>query len=99
MFKFKCKPDGGKKFEVNAESRAIAAWENAPGQKGPRRKVGDIHERLDMAAMIDLAWFAASRAELTQLDIKEWRDQVDVTLLAPDEDDEDDESGPTQPTP
>jgi hypothetical protein len=99
MFKFKCKPDGGKAFEVNAESRAIAAWETAPGQpKGTRRRIGDIHERLDMAAMVDLAWFAASRAELTQLDIKEWRDQVDITLEAPDEDD-DAEAGPTQPIP
>lgn len=99
MFRFTCHPDGGKKFEVVARSRAIAAWETAPGQpKGEQRKVGDIHQRLDMGAMVDLAWFAASRNEQTQLDIKEWRQQVDVDLEKY-EDDDSDEAGPTQQAP
>lgn len=104
MFKFKCHPDGGKAFEVVARSRAITAWENAPFQpKGqPRRKLGDITNGLDMGALVDLAWYAASRGGLTELDIREWRDQVDVDLEKYDEDADDDDSadeeGPTHVT-
>ena len=85
MFRFTCHPDGGEPFEVIALSRAIAAWENAPGQRGPKRNVGDLTQSLKMADMVDLAWFAADRAGKTGLD------------LYGDEDD--DEAGPTRETP
>jgi hypothetical protein len=99
MFKFTCHPDGGEKFEVVALSRAITAWENAPGQpRGAHRSVGELTKSFKMADMTDLAWFAASRAGKTGLDIVAWREQVDVELEKYG-DDEDDEAGPTEPTP
>ena len=92
MFKFTCYPDGGEPFTVLARSRAIAAWENAPGQpKGTRRSVGDLTERLKMTDMIELAWFAADKAGQTGLDLSQWKDQVDVDLEPYD----DEEEGPT----
>lgn len=103
MFKFSCHPDGGESFEVVARSRAITAWETAPGQpKGePQRTISDVTKNMKMTYMVDLAWFAASKAGLTELDIKQWRDQVDVDLekYEDDEDDADDElgMGPTTP--
>lgn len=98
MFRFTCHPDGGEKFESVARSRAISAWEKAPGQpKGSHRSVGDLTKNFEMAEMVDLAWYAASRAGQTRLDIVEWRDQVDVELEKYDEDDE--EVGPTPATP
>lgn len=99
MFRFTVHPDAGKSFEVVARSRAITAWENAPGQpKGPRRSVGDITKHFKMADLVDLAWFAADKAELTTLDLPTWREQVDVELEKYGVDDED-EAGPTQETP
>lgn len=98
MFKFNCYPDGGEEFEVTARSRAIAAWEDAPGQpRGARRSIGDFTKRLQMSDAVDLAWFAASKAGQTGLDIKQWREQVDVEFERYDEDD--DEEGPTDVAP
>lgn len=98
MFRFTCHPDGGKKFEVVALSRAITAWENAPGQvRGAKRSVGELTQNFKMADMVDLAWFAANKAGKTELDLATWRDQVDVELEKYD--DEDDEAGPTPETP
>ena len=98
MFRFTCRPDGGEEFEVVALSRAITAWENAPGQaRGTKRSVGELTKNFKMADMVDLAWFAASKAKLTQLDLPTWRDEVDVELEPYDEDD--DEAGPTPETP
>lgn len=104
MFRFKCYPDGGQPFEVDALSRAIAAWENAPGQpKGEtRRSVSTFSKNLSMTDSTDLAWYAASRAGLTGLDLVEWRKQVDVSLEKfEDEDDEipRGEAGPTSAAP
>lgn len=99
MFRFTCHPDGGKKFEVVALSRAITAWENAPGQpKGARRNISNLKD-LGMADYVDMAWFAAARAGDTDLDIKSWREQVDVELEKYDTDDGDDEAGPTPEDP
>ncbi len=98
MFRFTCHPDGGESFEVIALSRAIVAWETAPGQpKGTQRSVSDITENLKMRDMADLSWFAASKAGLTDLDLPQWREQVDVELEKYGDDD--DEAGPTEPTP
>lgn len=99
MFKFKCYPDGGEEFEVVARDRAIVAWENAPGQpkSQPRRSVGELTKSFRMTDMSELAWFAASRARLTELDLPGWREQVDVELLPYDEDDH--EAGPTTVAP
>src|SRR5689334_8773939 len=98
MFTFKCSPDGGEPFTVRTGSRAITAWENAPGQpkSAPRRSISTLAENARMTDLTDLAWFAASRAGLTPLDIREWRDQVDIDVEK-DEDDEDDE-GDLDPT-
>jgi len=94
MFKFSCHPDSAPSFTVVARSRAIAAWENAPGQpKGERRSLGDFTKNLSMGDTVDLAWYAASRARLTELDIIQWRDQVDVDLE--EYDDAEDGAGPT----
>lgn len=99
MFRFTCHPDGGKKFEVVALSRAITAWENAPGQpRGTRRTVGDITKSFKMTDLVDLAWFAADKKGLTSLDLPSWREQVDVELEKYGDED-DDEAGPTPETP
>lgn len=98
MFRFKCYPDGGDEFEVVARSRAITAWENAPGRpKGSRRSISDLKD-LQMTDYVDLAWFAATKQEQTGLDITEWRDQVDVEFEKYDDDDaaDDPEAGPTR---
>ena len=97
MFRFTCRPDGGEKFEVIALSRAITAWENAPGQRGTKRSVGELTKSFKMVDMVDLAWFAADKAGKTGLDLASWREQVDVELERYDEDD--DEAGPTPETP
>lgn len=87
MFWFTCHPDGAEPFKVEAKSRAIAAWEKAPGQpKGSQRTVGDLTDHFAMAEMVDLAWFAADKSGLTSLDINQWREQVDVELEPPDDD-------------
>lgn len=99
MFWFTCHPDGAESFKVEARSRAISAWEKAPGQpRGTSRSIGDVTEKLQMAEMVDLAWFAADKAGLTDLNIEQWRAQVDVDLEAPDEDD-DGKVGPTPAAP
>lgn len=96
MFRFTCSPDGGEPFEVVALSRAITAWENAPGQpRGAHRSVGDLTKSFKMADMVDLAWFAANKAGKTDLDLPTWREQVDVELEQYDSD----EAGPTETTP
>jgi len=98
MFKFSCHPDGGPSFTVIARSRAISAWENAPGQpKGERRSLGDFTKNLSMVDTVDLAWYAASKAGKTDLDIIEWRKQVDVDLE--EYDDAVDGPGPTEVAP
>ena len=97
MFRFTCRPDGGEKFEVVALSRSITAWENAPGQRGPKRSVGELTKSFKMVDMVDLAWFAADKAGKTGLDLASWRDQVDVELEPYGEDD--DEAGPTPESP
>lgn len=100
MFRFTCHPDGGKKFEVVALSRAITAWENAPGQRGPKRSVGELTQNFKMADMVDLAWFAADKAGKTDLDLATWRREVDVELEKYEDDEDDaDEAGPTDGTP
>lgn len=95
MFKFSCHPDGGESFEVVARSRVIAAWENAPGQpKGTQRSIGEFTKNMQMSEAVDMAWYAASKTGKTELDIREWREQVDVDFEAYD-----DGAGPTDPTP
>ena len=100
MFRFTCRPDGGEEFEVIARSRAIAAWENAPGQnpRGPKRSVGELTKSFKMSDMADLAWYAADKAGQTGLDLPTWRQQVDVELEKYGVDD-DEELGPTPETP
>ena len=96
MFRFTCHPDGGEPFEVIARSRAITSWETAPGQpKGTQRSVSDITKNFKMRDMVELAWFAADKAGLTELDLPTWREQVDVELEKYD----DDEADPTDATP
>ena len=98
MFKFKCEPDGGEPFEVIAKSRAIAAWENAPGQpRGQKRSIGEFTQKFTMSDSVDLAWYAASRAGMTGLNIEQWRAQVEVEFMKYDEDDA--EEVPTEATP
>lgn len=99
MFRFTCYPDGGESFEVVARSRALAAWETAPGQpRGARRSLGDLTKNFRMADMVDVAWFAANKAGQTELDLPTWRESVEVELEKYGTDD-DDELGPTDGTP
>ncbi len=99
MFRFTCHPDGGESFEVVALSRAIGAWENAPNQpKGRRRSIGEFTKNMQMSEAVDLAWFAASRTGKTDLDVVQWREQVDIEFEKYGDDDEDD-AGPTPVTP
>lgn len=91
MFTFLCTPDAGEPFEVKATSRAITRWESA----GRGRSVSSLTENMRMTDLVDLAWFAADRAGKTQLDIAQWRDQVDIDAK-PSTDDDDDEEGPTR---
>lgn len=95
MFRFTCAPDGGEPFEVVAKSRAIAAWEKAPGAKG--RSLGTLADVVRISELVDLAWFAAARAQLTSMDIVTWREQVDVDVERLDDDA--DGGGPTRATP
>lgn len=93
MFTFTVHPDGGEPFVIEAKSRAIAAWEKAPGSKG--RSLGQLAETMRMTELVDLAWFAADKAGLTTLDRREWAEQVDVDV---EKSDEDGEIPPTPPT-
>lgn len=101
MFKFKCEPDGGEPFEVIAKSRAITAWENAPGQpRGQKRSIGEFTKHFTMSESVDMAWFAASRVGLTGLDLPQWREQVEVEFMKyGDEAADDPEAGPTPEAP
>lgn len=93
MFTFTVKPDGGEPFEVEATSRDIVRWE------GMNRKnsVGSLTEDMRMTDLTDLAWVAADRRGLTDLDVREFRAGVDIDFEKTDaDDDEDDEAGPTR---
>lgn len=102
MFTFTCIPDGAepekeRRFTVRTTSRVITAWENAPGQpkSAKRRSVATLLEDMRMTDLTDLAWYAASRAGLTPLDIVEWREQVDIDVEKDEQDDDEDAAGPT----
>jgi hypothetical protein len=83
---------------VRTGSRAITAWENAPGQpkSAKRRSIATLVEDMRMTDLTDLAWYAASRAGKTPLDITEWREQVDIDVERDEQDDDEDAAGPTQ---
>jgi hypothetical protein len=95
MFLLKIKPDDGEPFEVETTSRDIAKWERG-GTKTAPRSMGRLADDLRMTDMTDLAWYAASRRGLTQLDIVAWRDGVDLdfTKLTEDDDDETEDGQP-----
>lgn len=95
MFTIKCEPEGGEVFTVRTTSRAITAWENAPGQPKtqPRRSISTLVENMRMTDLVDLAWFAASRQSMTDLDIVQWRDLVDIDVTREDQESDDEESG------
>jgi hypothetical protein len=99
MFKLKINPDDGEPFEVESTSRDIVKWECS----AKNRSVGRLVEDMRMTDITDLAWFAADRRGLTRLDIRAWREQVDIDferIATADEDEgEDDEpgAGPIRP--
>lgn len=97
MYTLKVTPDEGEPFEVYTTSRAVARWENAPGQKTPR-SIGSLAKNVRMTDIVDLAWFAADLKGLTTLDIRQWRDGVDIAMVRKD-DDEDDDEGEDAPYP
>jgi hypothetical protein len=93
MFTLTINPDEGEAFEVETTSRDIAAWER--GAK--HRSIGRLSEDMRMADIIDLAWYAADRRGLTDLDIVSWRQGVDLDFeLKKDKDkaDAEDEAAP-----
>lgn len=86
----------GDPVEVVTTSRDIVAWEL--GDR--RRSVGQLSENLRMADITDLAWYAASRRGLTDLDVRQWRAAVDIDFRKTDEDDDEEgEGGDGDPTP
>lgn len=98
MFTITCEPDGAEPFTVRTTSRAIAAWENAPGQPKtqPRRSISTLLENMRMTDLVDLAWYAASKQAMTDLDIVQWRDLVDIDVTKEaQESDEESGVGPT----
>lgn len=102
MFTLKIIPDGpdgqpGEPFDVTTTSRDIVRWEAGGNRQNPR-SMGSLNDNFKMSDVTDLAWFAASRRGLTDLDIKQWREQVDVDITkrqGDDDDGDDEESGPT----
>lgn len=95
MFELKIIPDVGEPFDVTATSRDIAAWERG----GKQRSMGRLTEELRMTDIIDMAWYAASRRDLTDLDIVQWRAGVDLDFeLTKDKTtDTDDDQESTEP--
>lgn len=79
----------GEAFEVTTTSRDIVRWEM--GDR--RRSVGTLTEQMRMSDITDLAWYAADRRGLTDLDIKRWRESVDIDFRKADESKDDDGSG------
>lgn len=100
MFTIKVRPDGGEPFEVETTSRDIVRWEAGGNRQNPR-SMSRLSEDMRMTDVTDLAWYAADRRGLTQLDIRQWREQVDldITKSSTDDDSDGDDSDGAGPTP
>jgi hypothetical protein len=101
MFTLRVVPDGEEPFDIETTSRDIVAWEAGGSRQNPR-SIGALGDNLRMTDITDLAWYAADRRGLTDLDIREWRKAVDIDITSKPGDDEDEEDGgldPTQPAP
>lgn len=99
MFSIRVRPDGGEPFEVETTSRDIVRWEAGGNRQSPR-SMSKLSDDLRMTDVTDLAWFAANRKGLTDLDINQWRASVDIDITSkPGEDDEDDDNTGVGPTP
>jgi hypothetical protein len=81
MFTLRVVPDDGEPFEVTTTSRDIVQWEAGGTRQNPR-SMGQLGGSLRMSDLTDLAWYAAERRGLTDLDSKQWRTGVDVDLTA-----------------
>lgn len=92
MFKIEIRPDDGTPFQVETTSRDIVSWERG-ARKGEKRSVGSLMDDLTMGAITDLAWYAANRRGLTDLDIRQWAVSVDIDFSRTDEDGDDEEVG------
>jgi hypothetical protein len=90
MFTLKVMPDDGEPFEIETASRDIVAWESGGTRQNPR-SIGSLSDNLRMTDITDLAWFAADRRGLTELDIREWRKAVDIDITSKPGDDRDEE--------
>lgn len=92
MFTLKVVPDDGEPFEIETTSRDIVAWESGGTRQNPR-SIGSLSDNLRMTDITDLAWFAADRRGLTELDIREWRKAVDIDITSKPGDDEEEGDG------
>lgn len=97
MFKIKVRPDGAEPFEVETTSRDIVAWEAGGNRQNPR-SMGMLSDSLRMTDVTDLAWYAANRKGLTDLDIRQWRLGVDIDITSRTDDEDDDENAGVGPT-
>jgi hypothetical protein len=101
VFNVRVRPDGGEPFEVETTSRDIVRWE-AGGNRQTPRSMSRLSDELRMTDVTDLAWYAASRQGLTTLDLRQWREQVDIDITSKpgdDDEDDDDDSAGVGPTP
>jgi hypothetical protein len=69
MILFKCKPDDGDTFYVEADSRDVYAWESADR----RRHLGMIQTTPKMTDLGELAWRAAQRTKVWTGDLDDFR--------------------------
>jgi hypothetical protein len=99
VFNIRVIPDGGEPFEVETTSRDIVAWEAGGNRQNPR-SMSKLSDDLRMTDVTDLAWFAARRKSLTDLDLRQWREQVDIDITSrPGDDEDDDVDAGVGPTP
>ncbi len=104
MFRFAIEPmsdEHGGKFEVDAWSVDVVAWEALPAKPGQVRSVGVLEQHKRMTDLSELAWCAARRADATRgLDLRTWLRSMNVGTVPKGDPDEDVEAlDPTRPAP
>jgi hypothetical protein len=89
MFTFDLRPDGGDEVRVTATSRDISRWERL----GKDRSLSRLEDNARMSDLEEIAHLAAQRHGHFAGTIADFREQVDVVPVAPDQVEE---AGPTQ---
>lgn len=81
MFTFDLCPDGAEPVRVTATSRDISRWERT----GKDRSLSRLENNARMSDLEEIAHLAAQRQGHFSGSLAEFRDQVDVNPVAPDE--------------